>query len=66
MIVDALRDAGQTEWYVRQLHDRHSTARLVVVASFPRADEVACWRQAGASAVLGKPLVNNDLAYSLL
>jgi hypothetical protein len=40
-------------------------ARAVVLADFPRAEDVECFLTSGAAAVLSKPLMLNDLAGAL-
>jgi hypothetical protein len=61
IVYDAVAERARSERHVQTLHGRHPEARLITLLNFPRPHEIARLKAAGATAVLGKPFLNNDL-----
>ncbi|MCP4192916.1 MAG: hypothetical protein GY768_20065 [Planctomycetaceae bacterium] len=65
ILYDADRNRQQRLKQIRQLANRHPTARLVTLLEFPRHDEISQILAAGGHQVLGKPYNIDDLVACL-
>lgn len=61
VIYDAVADFAKRQKHVEVLARRYPSSRRIVLVNFPRACETNDLQQSGATAVLGKPFLNNDL-----